>query len=150
MSEYSIGPFSANEVDRVVQTLQGANIQFTLFRDKTVENQKIKNNMNAILRTEFRTDVFLDQSYYIRTSIANRAEVDGLIGRMLVSPHVIDNPRELQELTPEEVAEEERWRFQKQERQRVRQSRVRWVVLGIVFGFVGRYVYMMIVELFSK
>lgn len=60
------GPFTPQELEKVVDWLQSKNLKFEIGKDQQVENQfRINDGRNVVARAEFRTEVYLAQIFMV-------------------------------------------------------------------------------------
>lgn len=60
------GPFTPQELEKVVDWLQSKNLKFEIGKDQQVENQfRINDGPNVVARAEFRTEVYLAQIFIV-------------------------------------------------------------------------------------
>ncbi len=60
------GPFTPQELEKVVDWLQSKNLNFEIGKDQQIENQfRINDGQNVVARAEFRTEVYLAQIFMV-------------------------------------------------------------------------------------
>ena len=60
------GPFTPQELEKVVDWLQSKNLKFEIGKDQQVENQfRVNDGRNVVARAEFRTEVYLAQIFMV-------------------------------------------------------------------------------------
>jgi len=60
------GPFTPQELEKVVDWLQSKNLKFEIGKDQQVENQfRMNDGRNVVARAEFRTEVYLAQIFMV-------------------------------------------------------------------------------------
>jgi uncharacterized protein YdcH (DUF465 family) len=60
------GPFTPQELEKVIDWLQSKNLKFEIGKDQHVENQfRINDGQNIVARAEFRTEVYLAQIFRV-------------------------------------------------------------------------------------
>lgn len=61
------GPFTPQELEKVVDWLQSENLKFEIGKDQQIENQfRINDGQNVVARAEFRTEVYLAQIFMVQ------------------------------------------------------------------------------------
>jgi hypothetical protein len=61
------GPFTPQELEKVVDWLQSQNLKFEIGKDQKVENQfRVNDGQNVVARAEFRTEVYLAQIFMVQ------------------------------------------------------------------------------------
>lgn len=65
--ENEFGPFTPQELEKVVDWLQSENLKFEIGKDQQIENQfRINDGQNVVARAEFRTEVYLAQIFMVQ------------------------------------------------------------------------------------
>ncbi len=66
------GPFTPQELEKVVDWLKSENLKFEIGKDQQIENQfRINDGQNVVARAEFRTEVYLAQIFVVHVEQMN-------------------------------------------------------------------------------